>query len=142
MVGAYPQSPEMIDFLRNEMGVTAVLNLQSDDDLYGRAIDWNSMWKAYVGRGMEIERVPIVDLSPRDLARHMEAAVNILETLLGRHQRVYVHCNVGLNRSPTVVIAYLVSSTDMGVDEAVEYVMKQRDCIPYPDAIRTWLKKR
>lgn len=140
-VGAYPESPEVLDFLKSEVGVTGVLNLQSDKDLYRRAIHWNGMWKAYVGRGMEIVRVPIVDLKPADLARHLESAVKALEQLAKRHDQVYVHCNVGLNRSPTVAIAYLVSQ-GAGIQEAHDLVMDAREVVPYMDVVEGWWQNR
>ena len=140
-VGAYPEAPEVLDYLSSELGITGVLNLQSDKDMYRRAIHWNGMWKAYVGRGMEIVRVPIVDLKPTDLAKHLESAVQALEQLLRRHQQVYVHCNVGINRSPTVVIAYLVSQ-GAGIEEALETVSGARDGVPYMDVVEAWWRER
>jgi len=141
VVGAYPESPEVLDVLRNEMGITGVLNLQSDKDMYRRAIHWNGMWKAYVGKGMEIVRVPIIDLKPADLAKHLESAVQALEKLLSRHEKVYVHCNVGINRSPTVVIAYLVSRGS-GIQEALELVSSAREVVPYMDVVQSWWVER
>ena len=49
---------------------------------------------------------------------------------------VYVHCNAGINRSPSTVVAYLHWIEGMGLDEALDYVISQRPCDPYRDVIQ------
>ena len=39
-VGSYPDRPEDIDRLRREFGVTAVLNVQTDDDMAYWGVNW------------------------------------------------------------------------------------------------------
>ena len=136
-VGSYPGTPEDILFLKTELGVTGVLNLQSDEDFYRRGIHWSQLWKFYVGQGIEISRVPIVDLKPQDLENHLETGVTELARLLANHSRVYVHCNVGVNRSPTVTIAYLVR-TGLSLTEAEAVMREGRECVPYLDVIERW----
>ena len=138
LVGSYPDSPESISFLKDDLGVTGVLNLQSDADLYQRGIRWDLLWRAYVGRSMEVIRVPIVDLRPADLEKNLSEAVDALTSLLRRHEQVYVHCNVGINRSPTTIIAYLVS-TGLNLEEAEHQVRQGRDCVPYLDVVENWM---
>jgi len=141
IVGSYPDSPESISFLKDELGVTAVLNLQSDKDLYRRGIRWELLWRAYVGQSMEVVRVPIIDLKPTDLEKNMSEAVDALTALASRHEKIYVHCNVGINRSPTAVIAYLVS-TGMSLAEAEQQVRSSRECVPYVDVVERWMVTR
>ncbi len=141
-VGSFPQSGECIAYLRDELEVTGVLNLQSDEDLYARAVNWSALWREYVGRGMEIVRVPILDLVRKDLGRHLDEAVTSLHGLLDRHEKVYLHCNVGLNRSPTVAIAYFTLHHGLSLEDATRKVRGQRQCMPYPEVVERWLKRR
>ena len=141
IVGSYPDSPESISFLKNELGVTGVLNLQSDKDLYRRGIRWDLLWRAYIGKSMEVVRVPIVDLKPADLEKNLSEAVDALTSLVSRHEKIYVHCNVGINRSPTTVIAYLVS-TGVSLVDAENQVRNSRECVPYVDVVERWMATR
>ena len=142
-VGRYPQDPDDVARLRDELGVGAVLNLQSDEDLLDRAIQWPAMWKTYVAGGIVVERVPILDFAKDDLLRNVEAAVQKLHELRDdRGLSVYLHCNAGINRSPTIAIAYLALYQGMTLDDAQVLVEQRHRCIPYVDVLRKWLKKR
>ena len=59
---------------------------------------------------------------------------------LEMENRVYLHCTVGINRSPTVAIALLAGPLGMGYERAVEHVTERRRVVPEHDAIRAWLK--
>ena len=137
LVGAYPQTPEAIRWLREEEGVTGVLNLQSDRDLYRRGIHWQAMWRMYTSLGMEVLRVPITDMDPQDFEKNLNEAVRQLSHLCGRHKKVYVHCNVGINRSLTAILAYLIF-TGMEFEEAQRALRARRECIPYVDVVKRW----
>ena len=62
--------------------------------------------------------------------------VNILEKLpeilsfidaaIGKNGKVLVHCMGGMSRSPTVVVAYLMHSQKMELNQAVEFVQQKR----------------
>jgi protein-tyrosine phosphatase len=59
-----------------------------------------------------------------------------LDGLLRAGHTVYVHCNAGMNRSPSTVVAYLHWVRGIGLDEAVEYVTSRHLSDPYVEAIR------
>ena len=105
-VGTFPGSPEDIDRLRRE-GVTAVLNVQTDEDMADWGVDWDRMESYYRETGIEVRRVPVRDFDPDDLRRKLPRCVEALDELLHQGHTVYVHCNMGVNRSPSIVIAYL-----------------------------------
>lgn len=46
--------------------------------------------------------------------------------------RVLVHCVVGISRSATIVIAYLMICKHMNAAEALRYVFRQRRVFPNP----------
>jgi len=57
-VGSYPGRPEDIDQLRQEFGITAVLNVQTDDDMAIWDLDWDGLESHYRQAGVEVRRVP------------------------------------------------------------------------------------
>ena len=140
-VGSYPHAPEHMSSLARDHGVKTVLCLQSDDDLASRGIQWPILWQFYLRLGITAVRVPIVDFDKKDLLAHLDEAVSAVRSGVDAGGKVYVHCTAGLNRSPTVIIGYLVNHREMSLDDAVEWVMARHDCVPYPDVLEAWLQR-
>jgi protein-tyrosine phosphatase len=134
-VGSCPMTEGDIIQLKAE-GVTAVLNMQTDDDIRNREIDWAAMEDAYRRHGIAIRRFPVEDFSPSDMRRKLRAGVRILDELIHAGHVVYLHCNAGINRSPTLAVAYLHWVGKMDLVEARDYVMSCRPCDPYVQEIR------
>ena len=59
----------------------------------------------------------------------------LVDGLMKDGHTVYVHCNAGMNRSPSTVIAYLHWIEGQALEEAVRHVTRCRSCSPYVDAI-------
>ena len=70
-VGSHPHTPDHVAALAAR-GVRAVVNLQSDEDLRSRAIQWPLMWQLYTRHGIRVTRVPIVDF---DLTHRFEELI-------------------------------------------------------------------
>ena len=75
------------------------------------------------------------DFDPDDLRRQLPKCVEVLDELLRQGHTVYVHCNMGINRSPSIVIAYLHWVQGWDLEKAADNVMECRSCDPYVDAI-------
>jgi atypical dual specificity phosphatase len=136
LVGSYPGSPEDIDRLQKNFGVTAVLNVQTDDDVAYCGIEWDCLESHYRSTVIEVRRVPVRDFDPDDLRHQLPKCVEALDELLRQGHTVYVHCNMGINRSPTIVIAYLHWVEGWDLEKATDHVLKCRSCDPYVDVIR------
>ena len=134
-VGSCPGSPADIDQLRQAFGVTAVLNVQTDDDMVIWGIDWDGLESHYQTTSIEVRRVPVRDFDPDDLRRQLPECVRVLDKLLHQGDTVYIHCNMGINRSPTIVIAYLHWVLGWDLEKATDHVLECRSCDPYVDAI-------
>jgi protein-tyrosine phosphatase len=139
LLGSYPQQPEDVIYLKSE-GVSAILNLQSDLDFEVRAINWDLFWKFYVSQKIRAERVPIVDFDDDDLGRLLPHAVETLEALIAEGHCVYLHCTAGVNRSPTVAIAWFMAKRSMSVEEAFEYVSSRRSVYPCMAVLEAYSK--
>lgn len=135
-VGSCPESTDDIDRLKQDCGVTAVLNLQTDEDF--------DYWNIASGRlrahchdcRIEFRRAPVRDFDPESLQTNLPACVRVLDGLLSDGHTVYVHCTVGAGRAPSVVIAYLHWAGQWDLDKAVDHVSRCRPCQPNLQAIR------
>jgi atypical dual specificity phosphatase len=134
-VGSCPASTDDINHLKAEYGITAILNLQTDDDLDYWDLNWRPLQARCDELGIELRRIPIRDFDGLDLRRKLPQCVDSLEELLHSGHTVYTHCNVGTGRSPNVAIAYLCWKKGWKVDDAIEHVTKCRTCLPNIDAI-------
>jgi len=119
-----------------DMGVTAVVNLQTDEDMEHCDIDWPGMEAAYRELGMEVRRFPIEDFSPSDTRQKLRPCVRLLAGLIDAGHDVYLHCNAGINRSPTVAVAYLHWVENWDLQKAYAYVTSCRPCDPYVQEVR------
>lgn len=133
-VGSCPTSQTDVQELK-ELGITAVLNLQTDEDIAWRNIDRDGVSAAYRAYRLREIRYPIRDFDYEDLRRRLPEAVRLLHNLVKEGHRVYVHCTAGMNRSPTVIIAYLHWAMNWDFPEAVQHVTRNHPCDPFLEAI-------
>ncbi|HUT95835.1 MAG TPA: dual specificity protein phosphatase family protein [Thermoguttaceae bacterium] len=135
-VGTYPETTADVDRLRQDFGVTAVLNLHTDEDIDDQNVPWAALEEHYRRSGIELRRVPVRDFDQDDLRRNLPECVRVLRELIEGGHTVYVHCTAGMGRSPSVVVAYLhwVERRDLG--EAFDHMNSCRPCSPDVAAIR------
>ena len=142
-VGSCPRTTRDIDRLIRELGVTAVLNLQTDEDIEASGCDWGRLSQYYASKNIEVRRVPVYDFDSRDLTLHLPEAVQTLDELLRAGRFVYVHCTQGLGRAPTVVAAYLHWVVRLDLDDAARHLLHcRRRCTPDMDAIYDATRER
>ncbi len=134
-IGPHPQAIEDIEMLRQGSRVTAVLNLQTDEDMRARKIPWESLGAHYRTCGIELCRVPVQD-EVAALQQRLPDCVRALDQLLRARHSVYLHCTFGVGRSPTVAIAYLHWYLGWGLDAAATYVKQLRPCTPSLEIIQ------
>ena len=136
-VGCYIR-PEEVRYLC-QLGITIVLNLQSDRDLDYYAIRVEELLLAYEVAGIEHHRIPIPDFDKQALESNLSHAVYALEKALAPlSSRVYVHCTAGINRGPTLAAAYLVKVRGLSAKEAYDYILAKRNCSPYLDILESY----
>jgi len=141
LVGEYPRDHD-IEWLRDEHRVTAIHNLQDDEDLRINALDIAALREVCARHGIKLVRTPIQDGSADDMAERLRVALGDLAGLLQASERVYLHCNAGLNRAPTLAIAYLRAHGGMSLDEALAHVKKRRACGPFMTVLEDYFGPR
>jgi hypothetical protein len=134
LVGSCPRSPDDINRMVDETGIDAVLNLQSDLCFEALKIPFLSIRNRAVEKGILLERVAIRDFDHGDQVLMLPVAVRVLNMLLSRGMKVYVHCTAGINRATLTVVAYLTFIQGMELEDAVQQVKSARKVAhPYLD---------
>nr|XP_033797027.1 dual specificity protein phosphatase 13 isoform X2 [Geotrypetes seraphini] len=111
-------------FLLWKMGITHVLNAahgkmfcQGGHDFYGTSID-------YYG-------VPASDLPDFDMSKYFFPASEYIQKALSIPEaKILVHCAVGISRSASLVLAYLMIHHRLSLVEAIKTVKKHRVISP------------
>lgn len=134
-VGSCPMNAGDVHRLKEDAGITAVLNLQTEEDFSLLGIDWGALKAYYDEAGIQVGWVPVLDFNSKDLRRNLPRAVQVLDEFLRAGHTAYVHCTAGVNRSPTTVIAYLYWMEHRELGEALDVVFKSRPCKPYIIAV-------
>lgn len=135
-VGTYPETLEDIQELKDRWGVTAVLNLQTNEDFRARGIDWPALEESYRRLGLEVTRVPMRDFDREDQQEHLSEAVKVLAGWLASGHVTYLHCNAGTGRSPLVAMAYLHWYGKLSFKQAIRHVRERRYCASYEDLLK------
>jgi predicted protein tyrosine phosphatase len=130
VVGEYP-TPEDAAWLRSRRAITAVVCLQDETDLDRKGLSLSALERAYAASSVRFHQVAVPDGDLESLGERLDEAVALIAGLIGRGERVYLHCNAGLNRAPTVAIAYLHVHCRLTLEAACAMVKARRPCVPY-----------
>lgn len=141
LVGEYPM-PADAHWLAETHGVTAVVSLQDDADLAAKGIDLAALERAYGDAGLAFQRFPVPDGDESHLVARLAAVVAHIGRVVDAGGRVYLHCNAGYNRAPTVAIAFLTAHEGLSPDSARAAMRACRACVPYMGAVETYARHR
>lgn len=72
-------------------------------------------------------------------SEQLNFGVATIEKLVGMKKKIYVHCQNGHGRAPTIVAAYLIKK-GKSVDEAIEFIKTKRPSIHLEEAQKDFLK--
>lgn len=135
-VGSHPKTIDDIETLRRELAVTAVLNLQTDQDMDSVGLLWQPLEEYYRTTALRIVRSPVKE-EQAEMAARFSHCVSALRDLLCQSHVVYLHCTAGIARSPTVAIGYLHWDLGWEWDEAVAHLRQVRaKCSPHLEALQ------
>jgi protein-tyrosine phosphatase len=129
-VGSSPANADDINHLKTDYAITAILNLQNDDDLNYCELDWNRLEARYRELEIDVRRIPVRNFDGPGLRGKLSQCVEALDELLRDGHTVYVHCNAGTYRSPSVAIAHLVWRQSWKLVDAIKHVTRCRSCSP------------
>jgi dual specificity MAP kinase phosphatase len=102
----------------SELGITHVMNVTAHLPLCFET-----------DGGIVYKRLPATDSGCQNLKKYFAEAIEFIDEAKHANGRVLVHCQAGVSRSPTIVIAYLMARCRKTLMEAFNFVKDQRHIV-------------
>ncbi|OCT59701.1 hypothetical protein XELAEV_18000565mg [Xenopus laevis] len=117
-----------------KMGITHILNAAHGNRFCEGSSDFYSASISYYG-------VPAYDVPDFDMSQYFNSASQFIHRALNTSgARLLVHCIVGISRSATLVLAYLMIHHQMTLTQAIQKVQENRWVSPNHGFLRQLLK--
>ncbi|KAJ3442134.1 dual-specificity protein phosphatase sdp1-related [Anaeramoeba flamelloides] len=91
--------------------------------------------------GVVIKKFPILDIASFDILNYFEEICSFITKAKEKKKRILVHCQAGLSRSPTCVIAWLMKTKHWKYKKARKFVKRKRNIQPnkgFVKALKKW----
>ncbi|XP_077253658.1 phosphoglucan phosphatase LSF1, chloroplastic isoform X2 [Tasmannia lanceolata] len=139
-LGSCIQTETDVQTLSNVLGITAILNFQSESERANWGINSESINNSCRQLNILMVNYPIREVDSIDLRKKLPFSVGLLLRLLRKNLRVFVTCTTGFDRSPACVVAYLHWIQDTALHVAYNYITGLHSCRPDRPAIvwATW----
>ncbi|KAI1297127.1 Dual specificity protein phosphatase 13 isoform A [Halotydeus destructor] len=108
------------------IGVTHVLNC-AEGSHYCQV---NTGGHYYAEASIKYMGINVIDVPQAKISLHFHECSDFIDRALQNGGRLLIHCMVGLSRSATIALAYLMLKRDMSLEEALRTVRKQREVRP------------
>jgi protein-tyrosine phosphatase len=76
-----------------------------------------------------VKNVSILDLKTSNIQKHFDECFQFIEESKEKNEKILVHCHAGRSRSATIVIAYLMKTQKMNLQDAIDHVKEKRKII-------------
>ena len=126
--------------LLKQTGVRAVVQIQSTEV--------PPFFPAY----FDYHRITLPDLPSSNILRYLPDALRFIHDSVQLQKKVFIHCDAGVSRSTSVVVAYYMATRRIPFRQALEIVRSKRGCaFPNegfqrqleslnPDTMSSWLR--
>lgn len=84
--------------------------------------------------------IRVLDIDETDLLKEFDRTFKFIQEAKEQNTACLVHCKMGVSRSASVVIAYLMKEEDYTFEQALGFTKQKRPCINPNDGFRTQLK--
>lgn len=84
----------------------------------------------YNQAGIEFLGIPAIDMMSFPLNEHFDPAIAFIKKGISANKNVLVHCKLGISRSATLVLAYLMQEERLQLQEATRMVRQRREILP------------
>ena len=116
-------------FLR-EHGITFIASINGDEiEVPSEYPKLQNQWKNYERRYFCLgDKVPQsrVKFKEGEILNIANRIYDFIETARSQGKKIFIHCNTGVSRSPTMVIFYLMKRFDLSFKTAFKYVQLKR----------------
>ncbi|KAJ0182686.1 hypothetical protein K1T71_002055 [Dendrolimus kikuchii] len=86
--------------------------------------------------GLRYKGFQLMDLPTTDISKYFHIAANFIDEGISSGGRVLVHCMMGVSRSATCALAFLMIKRGMSLTEALSTVRSRRDIHPNEGFLR------
>lgn len=115
--------------LLKKLNITGVINAAEGEVQSG--------YHYYQDIGIDYLGLALVDLPHENISLYFDKAANFIDQCLARKGKVLSHCAMGISRSATIVVAYLIKYCGMDTFEAISFLRQKRGIInPNPGFIK------
>lgn len=119
----YPKSLDDANLLK-KLGVTHLLNLHLEY-LDARSLE---------ALGFKVVQIFVEDLAPMRQETACEIVDAMHDCVSQKDGRIYVHCDAGINRSPTAIWLYFLA-TGMSEEKAAKRIISANRMVSVPDPV-------
>ncbi|KND02796.1 uncharacterized protein SPPG_01877 [Spizellomyces punctatus DAOM BR117] len=119
--------------LLKSKGITHVLCIRDSNE---RHVVKTTFPDDFVYHVIEVSESPMQNLIP-----YFPDAKQFIDYALEQGGRVLVHCNSGISRSPSFVVAYVMMSQRWGFQESFTFVQNKRFCMNPNEGFKYQLKE-
>lgn len=74
-------------------------------------------------------KIDILDTIDQHIEQYFNQAFKFIDESLSKNQPILVHCQAGVSRSATIVIAYIMKTRRISMNDAISFVTTKRNCI-------------
>ncbi|EMD33015.1 hypothetical protein CERSUDRAFT_126495 [Gelatoporia subvermispora B] len=94
----------------------------------------------------DVLAIEIPDSTMVDLRPHLVGAVRFIDERRRHGQNVLVHCQHGISRSASIVLAYLIRALGVSYSTAITFLRSKRACVKpnagFVAALQEWSRQR
>jgi len=100
-----------------DWGITAILSVVSDDPNIG---------DEYAKLGMDYFGIRTEDNSYYPISQHFAETSRFIERVRANNGKLLIHCKMGVNRSVAVTVAWMITHTDLTLQQAIHQISSKR----------------
>lgn len=116
-------------YLGNELDAKNVNNLAQNEIYYVLNVTKNIPFYETTNKKFKLKRIAVNDNGTQNLKDYFEEAVDFIDEAKKSGSKVLVHCQAGISRSPTIIIAYLMKKQNLKFNDAYNKVRELRPII-------------
>lgn len=93
--------------------------------------------------GISNTHVGIKDCKDIDISTQLDEVTTLIHDLISQNKKVLVHCQAGINRSPSFVLAYLCKYHEsMDLQKGIQYIKSKRQICKFSlqNQVEKWMK--
>ncbi|RNA41618.1 phosphatase Slingshot 2 -like protein [Brachionus plicatilis] len=84
--------------------------------------------------------IRVLDIDETDLLKEFDRTFKFIQEAKDQNTACFVHCKMGVSRSASVVIAYLMKEQDYTFEQALSFTKQKRPCVNPNEGFRTQLR--